>query len=48
MIVGSRNIRGPDRLFVGKNHSAYAFFEGLYEGELTTEVRNGSTTEIPC
>uniref|UniRef100_A0A0B7BM97 Xrn1 helical domain-containing protein n=1 Tax=Arion vulgaris TaxID=1028688 RepID=A0A0B7BM97_9EUPU len=32
-----RNIRGEDRLFIGIHHPAYAFLEGLYEGQTTTE-----------
>ncbi|VDI83646.1 5'-3' exoribonuclease 2 [Mytilus galloprovincialis] len=32
-----RNGRGKDRLFVGKRHPAYSFFEGLYEGERSEE-----------
>ena len=32
-----RNGRGKDRLFVGQRHPVFSFFEGLYEGERSTE-----------
>ncbi|KAK2152260.1 hypothetical protein LSH36_334g06001 [Paralvinella palmiformis] len=40
----SRNIRGSDRLFVSKNHSAHDFLETLYEGTGTQEPLDVSTS----
>lgn len=28
-----RNVRGDDRLYIGKNHTGYSFLLGLYEGD---------------
>jgi hypothetical protein len=38
VILVHRNGRGKDRLFVGQRHPVFSFFEGLYEGERSTEV----------
>ena len=44
----ARNIRGPDRLFVGGQHAAHDFLEALYEdGKLSQDpvAVDTSTTE---